>query len=87
MSLYIRDPGVDALATELQQRMGAKTKTEAVRTALERLNTQLKAQQKGSADLERAERIARIQARVVARMGPHRDLFDEKAFMDEMWES
>lgn len=86
MSLYIRDPSVDALATELQQRMGVKTKTEAVRAALERLNSQLKAEQSDGADLGRAERIARIQARVVARMGPHKQLFDEKAFMDEMWE-
>ena len=35
MSLYIRDDAVDALAVQLQQATGAKTKTEAVRAALE----------------------------------------------------
>ncbi len=80
MSLYIRDPGVDALATELQQRMGAKTKTEAVRTALE------KALAEAPAPVCLEERIRPIQDRIKAMMGPHKVEFDEKAFMDEMWE-
>lgn len=80
MSLYIRDPGVDALAIELQQRMGVKTKTEAVRTALE------KALADASAPLSLEERVRPIQDRIKAMMGPNKVEFDEKAFMDEMWE-
>ncbi|MET3615338.1 antitoxin VapB [Rhizobium aquaticum] len=80
MSLYIRDPSVDALATELQQRMGVKTKTEAVRTALE------KALAEAPAPVSLEERIRPIQDRIKAMMGPHKAEFDEKAFMDEMWE-
>ncbi len=80
MSLYIRDPSVDALATELQQRTGAKTKTEAVRAALE------SALAAAPAPLSLQERIKPIQDRIQAMMGPHKAEFDEKAFMDEMWE-
>jgi len=36
MPLFIRDARVDALAAELQAAMGARTKTETVRTALQR---------------------------------------------------
>lgn len=80
MSLYIRDPSVDALATELQQRTGAKTKTEAVRAALE------SALAAAPAPLSLQERIKPFQDRIHAMMGPHKAEFDEKAFMDEMWE-
>ncbi|MCD2175807.1 type II toxin-antitoxin system VapB family antitoxin [Rhizobium sp. C4] len=80
MSLYIRDPSVDALATELQHRMGAKTKTEAVRVALE------KALAAAPEPLSLAERIRPIQDSIKAMMGPHKAEFDEKAFMDEGWE-
>ncbi|CAD7042895.1 histidinol dehydrogenase [Pseudorhizobium endolithicum] len=80
MSLYIRDAKVNELADELMRRLGTRTKTEAVRVALEN-------------ELERAgkeatleERIREIQDRVAARMGPHSVEFDQKAYMDEMWE-
>jgi antitoxin VapB len=80
MALYVRDPSVDALATELKQRMGVKTKTEAVRMALEM------ALAAGPRPLTLEERIRPIQDSVKARMGPLKIEFDEKAFMDEMWE-
>lgn len=80
MSLYIRDPSVDALATELQHRMGAKTKTEAVRAALQ------SALAAAPAPMGLPERIRPIQDSIKALMGPHKVDFDEKAFMDEGWE-
>lgn len=80
MSLYIRDAKVNQLADELMHRLGTKTKTEAVRVALEN-------------ELERVgqeetmvERVRKIQDQVAARMGPHPVDFDQKAYMDEMWE-
>jgi len=80
MSLYIRDAKVNELADKLMHRLGTKTKTEAVRVALEN-------------ELERVgqeetmvERVRKIQDQVAARMGPHPVEFDQKAYMDEMWE-
>ncbi len=79
MSLYIRDRTVDELATRLQKAIGARTKTEAVRRALEQ-------------ELERVEdgkpfeeRIARSLAMADA-MGQGGHDFDVKAFLDEMWD-
>ncbi|MCQ1569331.1 type II toxin-antitoxin system VapB family antitoxin [Neorhizobium galegae] len=81
MSLYIRDDKVDELANEVMRRLGTKTKTEAVRVALE---NELK---RAGEELSLEERVKRLQDRVAARMGPHVADFDEKAYMDEMWES
>ena len=81
MSLYIRDDKVDELANEVMRRLGTKTKTEAVRVALE---NELK---RAGEELSLEERVKRLQDRVAARMGPHAVDFDEKAYMDEMWES
>ncbi len=80
MSLYIRDAKVNELADEVMHRLGTKTKTEAVRLALE--NELKRADEK----LSMEQRIKQIQDRVAAQMGPHRVKFDEKAYMDEMWE-
>nr|WP_304656225.1 type II toxin-antitoxin system VapB family antitoxin [Neorhizobium galegae] len=63
------------------RRLGTKTKTEAVRVALE---NELK---RAGEELSLEERVKRLQDRVAARMGPHVADFDEKAYMDEMWES
>ncbi|MFN7104683.1 MAG: type II toxin-antitoxin system VapB family antitoxin [Pseudorhizobium sp.] len=80
MSLYIRDSRVNKLADQVMRQLGTKTKTEAVRLALERVLEQ------ASEELSMEERIRLIQDRVAADMGPHRVPFDEKAYMDEMWE-
>lgn len=80
MSLYIRDDKVDELANEVMRRLGTKTKTEAVRVALE---NELK---RTGEKLSLAERIKPLQDRIAA-LGPNDPNFDEKAFMDEMWES
>ncbi len=78
MPLYIRDDGVDALAVEVKSAIGASSKTEAVRIALQH-------------ELERhhervplSEQIAELQrkARQLGLPNPH---FDMKRFTDEMW--
>lgn len=79
MSLYIRDDKVDELANEVMRRLGTKTKTEAVRVALE---NELK---RAGEELSLEERVRRLQDRIAA-LGPKDLNFDEKAFMDEMWE-
>ncbi|EUC00145.1 Rv0623 family protein transcription factor [Rhizobium sp. CF080] len=79
MSLYIRDDKVDELANEVMRRLGTKTKTEAVRVALE---NELK---RAGEELSLEERVRRLQDRIAA-LGPKDPNFDEKAFMDEMWE-
>lgn len=79
MPLYIKDDEVDALATEFQSLSGARSKTEAVRTAL-----------KDAIESERDrktkihEAIKEAQARAAA-MGirPGSD-FDMKEFMDDL---
>jgi len=80
MSLYIRDDKVDELANEVMRRLGTKTKTEAVRVALE---NELK---RTKEDVPLEERVKKYQ-RMIADLGPNDPDFDEKAFMDEMWES
>lgn len=79
MSLYIRDPKVNELADEVMRQLGTRTKTDAVRIALE---NQLKNSAK---EIPLAERIKKYQ-RMIADLGPKDPNFDEKAFMDEMWE-
>jgi antitoxin VapB len=78
MALYIRDAEVDALAARVQRVTQAKTKTEAVRLALQH-------------ELERRTDTASIEEKLVeaiglaGAMGPGDPDFDEKKFMDEMW--
>ena len=79
MSVYIRDARVNELADKLMHQLGTKTKTEAVRVALE---NELK---RASEELTLEERVRKIQDRYAA-LGPNDPDFDEKAFMDEMWE-
>lgn len=78
MPLFIRDPEVDLLAEELRRITKAKTKTEAVRQALE---AQLLSARRA---LPLAERLSRARALADA-MGPSDPAFDMKAFTDEMW--
>ncbi len=78
MALFIRNAEVDALAEEVRKLTKAKTKTEAVRRALEaRL-----AQARRAAPLE--DRLARAKALADA-IGPSDRGFDMKAYTDEMW--
>ncbi|ODN70505.1 type II toxin-antitoxin system VapB family antitoxin [Methylobrevis pamukkalensis] len=78
MALYIRDQTVDDLATELQRLTRAKTKTEAVRRALEKEIALVKQAP------PLADKVATALARADA-LGASDPSFDMKTFTDEMW--
>ncbi len=81
MALYIRDDSVNELASLLARTTG-KTKTEAVREALEQRLKTLRTPE------TLHERVARIQAQVRAWGGRPRtpeETEADKRFMDEMW--
>jgi antitoxin VapB len=78
MPLYIKDDEVDALATELQALSGARSKTEAVRTALK---DAIERKRDRKTTIRKA--IAEAQRRVAA-MGPRDPDFDMKEFMDDL---
>lgn len=78
MALFIRDPEVEALAEEVRRLTKAKTKTDAVRRALQ---VQL-AQARRALPLR--DRLARSKALADA-MGRGAPAFDMKAYTDEMW--
>ena len=79
MALFIRDAELDALAEEVRRLTKVKTKTEAVRRALE---LQL-AEARRALPLE--DRLARARALADA-MGPSDPAFDMKACTDELWD-
>ncbi|WP_246103132.1 type II toxin-antitoxin system VapB family antitoxin [Rhizobium straminoryzae] len=80
MSLDIRDAEIDALAGEVMRRLGAKSKSEAVRRALQNELT------RGDGRQAPKDSVTRIQDRIASRMGSHPARYDDKAYMDEMWE-
>ena len=78
MPLYIRDDKVDALAEQVMRITGAKTKTDAVREALQAaLDAKLK-------QTSIFDKIKPLQSRVVE-LGAVNPDFDMKKFSDEMW--
>lgn len=83
MALFIRDPEVDALAEEVRRLTKAKTKTEAVRAALQAQLDREKLVQARRA-LPLGERLERVIARADA-LGPNDPNVDLKTYMDEMW--
>jgi len=78
MSLYIRDPDVASLAAKLQDLTGSRTKTEAVRLALQQ------AIQRANAKRSFAQRNAQFLEMADA-LGSTNPEFDSKAFFDQMW--
>lgn len=78
MPLYIKDPDVDALVDRYLAASGAKTKTEAVRTALLNSIAALEAQE------PLTERVATVQRRAAA-AGLKPRKANDKPFMDELW--
>ncbi|WP_165216760.1 type II toxin-antitoxin system VapB family antitoxin [Affinirhizobium pseudoryzae] len=80
MSLFIRDAEIDALADELMRRLGTKSKSEAVLRALQ--NELMRADDKRPL----VDRVSRIQDRVASRLGKDPSHYDDKAYMDAMWE-
>jgi antitoxin VapB len=79
MALFIRDAEVDALAEEVRKLTKVRTKTEAVRRALQAQLAQARQA------LPVRERLARSKALADA-MGPSDPAFDMKAYTDSMWE-
>ena len=80
MPLYIRDDAVDALAQEVMKATGAKTKTDAVRKALQ---LQLEAEMNRKPLLERLQPIL-DRAGQIGKPDPD---FDMKKYTDEMWDN
>ncbi|TIP10676.1 type II toxin-antitoxin system VapB family antitoxin [Mesorhizobium sp.] len=78
MPLYVRDDDVDALAVELQNLTKARSKTEAVRLALQHEI------ERSRASIPLRDRIAKLQERAAA-IGLPNPNFDMKKFTDEMW--
>ena len=79
MPLYIRDDSVDALAIKVMNMTGAKSKTDAVRSALQ---AQLDAAKRKKPLLERIEEI-QSKADKIGEPDPG---FNMKTFSDEMWD-
>ena len=85
MPLTIRDERVNQLAEQARQILNAPTKADAIRQALEKVvETAPPSQQPENRPL--AERLKALQAEV-QRLGTPNPDFDDKAFLDEMWES
>jgi antitoxin VapB len=86
MPLYIRDDEVDALAVKVQEITKSRTKTEAVRLALEH---ELQRQKQALPLSERLApvlaMVAAIRAEAAAKGLTGNDDFDMKAFTDEGW--
>ncbi|UGY30384.1 type II toxin-antitoxin system VapB family antitoxin (plasmid) [Bradyrhizobium barranii subsp. apii] len=78
MPLFIRDDDVDALAAKLQAATKSRTKTEAVRLALEHELQRVREKQPASERAAASIAIART-------MGPGGGSFDMKTFTDDMW--
>ena len=78
MPLYIKDDEVDALATELQSISGARSKTEAVRTALK------DAIERKRDKTSIIDAIKRAQAKAEAMGVRPGSNFDMKEFMDDL---
>ena len=86
MPLFIRDDHVDALANRLQAMTGARTKTDAVRMALEH---EISRQTESLLPSRRIDNARALVAGIrddAAKQGlVGRGEFDMKAFTDEMW--
>ena len=78
MPLYIKDDEVDALAAELQSISGARSKTEAVRTALKDAIERKRDKTAMIEGIRQAQAMARAMG-----VRPDPD-FDLKEFMDEL---
>ncbi|MFH1795505.1 MAG: type II toxin-antitoxin system VapB family antitoxin [Pseudomonadota bacterium] len=79
MALYVKDEEVDRLAREVQAAYGVKTKTEAVRIALQRALDQTEAKP------TLREQLDAIRRRIREDYGPDDPDFDDKAYFDQIW--
>jgi antitoxin VapB len=78
MALYIKGEEVDRLAKLVQQATGARSKSDAVKRALENELARVRA------GVPLSERLATAKA-LAAKIGKPNPAFDMKAFTDEMW--
>ncbi len=84
MPLYVRDERVNQLAEQARQILKAPTKTDAIRQALEKVVETAKPVEE-EPEKPLAERLKALQDEV-QRLGKPNPDFDEKKFLDEMWE-
>ena len=84
MPLYVRDERVNQLAEQARRILNAPTKTDVIRQALEKVVADA---EPGTEPDERplAERLKAFRDRYQS-MGTPDPNFDEKKFLDEMWE-
>ncbi len=84
MPLYVRDERVNELAEQARKILKAPTKTDAIRQALQSV-----VETSEASDISEkpplSERLKAIQDEV-KRLGKPNPDFDDKAFLDEMWE-
>ncbi|MDW6025874.1 type II toxin-antitoxin system VapB family antitoxin [Mesorhizobium sp. BAC0120] len=80
MALYIKDSTVDDLAEQVRVRLGARTKTAAVRAALKH------ELQRIEAEIPLREKLTALRTRARERLGPPLHDIDLKKLMDELWE-
>jgi antitoxin VapB len=80
MPLYIRNSSVDDLAEQVRIQLGARTKTDAVRAALQHELQRVKS------DTPLRERLAAVRRRAREELGPPVPDVDIKKIMDEIWE-
>ncbi len=78
MALYIKGDEIDALAAAVQQATGLRTKSDAVKRALENELERAQAGVPLSQRLAAAKQLAR-------KIGKPNPDFDMKAFTDDMW--
>jgi len=79
MALFIRDPEVDALAEQVRAITKARSKTEAVRAALEARLAEARRARPLRDRLSRAKTLADA-------IGPSDPDFDMKAYTDALWD-
>lgn len=85
MALFLTDEKLDALAEKAQKVLNAPTKEDAVRQALERVVENTDTPTTDTEEKTLAEKVKAIQDEV-RRLGTPNPNFDQKAFLDEMWE-
>jgi len=77
--LFIKDEEVNRMATKLQKLTKAKSKTQAVKHAIEQALIEAQGEAPMRKQIEKAKTI-------VQEMGDHVDTeFNQKAFSDELW--
>jgi antitoxin VapB len=80
MPLYIKDSSVDDLAEQVRVSLGARTKTEAVRAALQH------ELERASSETPLRDKLAGLRARAREQLGPPITGVDMKKLMDDLWE-